>query len=91
MVTVKLEFFLFSLISICRTVLSLPINVLLCYFLCIFRALWLVSSTATGAPQPFYNTCKGKVGACAHGEINAILFALFLSYLTSVSNEFGYI
>ena len=49
---IKLEISLFFTEFICKTSLSNPINVILFHFPCIFRALWLVTSWATGHPYP---------------------------------------
>ena len=40
-------------------------------------------------PLPFYHIHKGRTGACAHGEINVMLFALFVININMVSNEFS--
>ena len=44
-------------------------------FAVFFRTLWLVSSIATGTLLPFYTLQMDRVSACAHGEVNVILFA----------------
>ena len=49
----------------------------MCYFYCIFRALWPVTSEATGAPQPLYSHHMGLRSACAHGEVYTLLIASF--------------
>ena len=49
---IKLEISLFSTKFVCNTSLSNPINIILCYFPCSFRALWLVTSWAQGHPYP---------------------------------------
>ena len=71
-------FFLFYSIFICKAVLSSPINAHLCSFSCIFRVLWHIPSFATGAPLPFHQWSRARVGACAHEEVNVALFDVFL-------------
>ena len=55
-ISVKLVIFLKLVKSICKACYNNSINTQMCYFCCIFRALWLVTSWATGAPSPFYST-----------------------------------
>ena len=56
-------------------------------FFMFFRALWLVPSIATGAPLPFYTLLMGRVGACAHEEVNVTSFVINIS---SILNKFSY-
>ena len=42
-----------------------------------------------GHSLPFYHIHKGRTGACAHGEVNVMLFALFVININRVSSEFS--
>ena len=55
-ILVKLVIFFILAKTICKACYSLYINAQMCYFCCIFRALWPVTSEATGAPLPSYST-----------------------------------
>ena len=87
---VKHEISLFLTKFACKASLNNSNNTILCHFLCIFRALWLVTSWATGAPMSIESIPRAQSGACAHGEVIAHLFNAFLSHLNSCINEFHY-
>ena len=55
-ILVKLVIFFILAKTICKACYNLYINAQMCYFYCIFRALWPVTSEATVAPQPLYST-----------------------------------
>ena len=55
-ILVKLVIFLILVKFVYKACYNNPINTQMCYFYCIFRALWLVTSWATGAPLPLYST-----------------------------------
>ena len=56
---------------------NLYINAQICYFYCIFRALWPVTSEATVAPLPLYSSNMGLRSACAHEEVYTLSNASF--------------
>ena len=51
-ILVKLVIFFILVKTVCKACYNLYINAQMCYFYCIFRALWPVTSWATGAPLP---------------------------------------
>ena len=55
-ISVKLVIFFILAKTVCKGCYNLYINAQMCYFYCIFRALWLVTSWATVAPLPLYST-----------------------------------
>ena len=55
-ISVKLVIFFILAKTVCNACYNLYINAQMCYFYCIFRALWPVTSEATGAPLPLYST-----------------------------------
>ena len=55
-ISVKLVIFFILVKTVCKACYNNSINTQMCYFYCIFRALWPVTSEATGAPQPLYFT-----------------------------------
>ena len=61
----------------CKAYYNLYINAQICYFYCIFRALWPVTSEATVAPLPLYSSNMGLRSACAHEEVYTLLNASF--------------
>ena len=76
-ILVKLVIFLILVKVVCKACYNNPINTQMCYFCCIFRALWLVTSWATGAPPTFIFYNMGLRSACAHGEVYTLLIASF--------------
>ena len=54
-ISLKLVIFLKLVKTICKASYNNYINAQMCYFCCIFRALWLITSWATGAPPTFYS------------------------------------
>ena len=74
---VKLVIFLLLVKTVCKACYNLYFNAQMCYFYCIFRALWPVTSGATGAPLPLYSFNMGLRCACAHVEVYTILIVSF--------------
>ena len=61
----------------CRVVLSLPINVHLCYFH-VFEGPVAKSTLCHNDTPTLSAMTKARVGACAHGEVKLILFDTIL-------------
>ena len=76
-ILVKLVIFFILVKTVCKACYNLYINAQMCYFYCIFRALWPVTSEATVALLPLYSTIWGLRSACAHGEVYTLLIASF--------------
>ena len=74
---VKLVISLVLVKTVCKACYNLYINAQICYFYCIFRALWPVTSEATVAPLPLYSSNMGLRSACAHEEVYTLLNASF--------------
>ena len=76
-ILVKLVIFFVLVKTVCKACYNLYINAQMCYFYCIFRALWPVTSEATVAPLPLYSSNMGLRSACAHEEVYTLLNASF--------------
>ena len=79
-ITVKLGIFFKLVKFVYKAFYNKYINAQMCYFCCFFRALWLETTWATGAPSPLLPIRWVCRSACAHGEVHTLSFA---SYLTS--------
>ena len=79
-ILVKLVIFFILVKTVCKAYYNLYINAQMCYFYCIFRALWPVTSEATVAPQAFIFYHMGLRSACAHGEVYTLLIASFYNH-----------
>ena len=91
MILVKLEFLWFFVIFVFKAVLDKFIHVHLYQFCCIFRALWPVTSCATGAPMAFDQIPRALTSACAHGEVIVAPFHVFITLNGSVLYRFLHI
>ena len=76
-ILVKLVIFLILVKFVCKACYNNSINTQMCYFCCISRALWLVTSWATGGTPTFIFYNMGLRSACAHGEVYTLLIASF--------------
>ena len=78
--SVKLDIFFKLVKFVYEACYNNHINAQMCYFCCFFRALWLETTWATGAPQPFLPIRWVCRSACGHGEVHTLLI---VSYLTN--------
>ena len=77
-ITVKLGIFFKLVKFVYKTFYNKYINAQMCYFCCFFRALWLETTWATGAPTPFLPIRSVCRSACAHGEVHTLSIASYL-------------